>query len=65
MDKDTIKTTINELLNELNEHTFTKLINTINVDKYVKKLTAYKFLQLIIVAQINEFDSLTHLAKTL
>ncbi|KKB38132.1 IS4 family transposase [Bacillus thermotolerans] len=63
MDKDTIKTTINELLNELNEHTFTKLINTINVDKYVKKLTAYKFLQLIIVAQINEFDSLTHLSK--
>jgi IS4 transposase len=63
MDKDTTKTTINELLKELDERTFTKLINTINVDRYVKKLTAYKFLQLIIVAQINEVDSLTHLSK--
>lgn len=63
MDKDTTNPTINELLNVLDEQTFTKLINAINVDKYVKKLTAYKFLQLLLVAQINEVKSLTRLAK--
>lgn len=63
MDKDSTKTTINELFNVLDEQTFTRLINVIDIDKYVKKLTAYKFLQLLIVAQINEMDSLTELSK--
>ncbi|MEK3988744.1 IS4 family transposase [Robertmurraya sp. FSL R5-0851] len=63
MDKDNTKTTINELLKVLDEQTFTKLINVVDIDKYVKKLTAYKFLQLLILAQINELDSLTHLSK--
>lgn len=63
MDKDNIKTTISELLNVINEKTFSKLLNVIALDKYVKKLTAYKFLQLLILAQVNELDSLTHLSK--
>lgn len=63
MDKDNIKTTISELLNVINEKTFSKLLNIIDLDKYVKKLTAYKFLQLLILAQMNELDSLTHLSK--
>lgn len=63
MDKDNTKTTINELFNNLEEQTFTRLINVIDVDKYVKKLTAYKFLQLLIVAQINEMGSLTELSR--
>lgn len=63
MDKDNTKTTINELLKVLDEQTFTRLINMIDIDKYVKKLTAYKFLQLLILAQINEMDSLTELSK--
>lgn len=63
MDKDNTKTTINELLKVLDEQTFTKLINVVDIDKYVKKLTAYKFLQLLILAQINEADSLVELSK--
>jgi hypothetical protein len=63
MDKDNTNSTINELLKALDEQTFTKLINVIDVDKYIKKLTAYKFLELLIFAQINELDSLTHLSK--
>lgn len=63
MDQDNTTSTINELLKVLDEKTFTNLINVIDVDKYIKKLTAYKFLELLIFAQINELDSLTHLSK--
>ncbi|WP_391202786.1 IS4 family transposase [Psychrobacillus sp. L4] len=65
MDKDTTKSTLNELLNVLDEKTFSKIINVINLDHYVKKLTAYKFLQLFIIAQVNEKKSLKKLAKHL
>ncbi|MED3648273.1 IS4 family transposase [Halalkalibacterium halodurans] len=63
MDKDNTKTTINELLKELDEQTFKNIVNVIDLDKYVKKLTAYKFLELLIFAQINEVESLAHLSK--
>ncbi|MEK5324526.1 IS4 family transposase [Aeribacillus sp. FSL M8-0254] len=65
MDKNTTESTINELLKEIDPITFSKLINVIDVDKYIKKLTVYKFLQLCIIAQINELESLTKLAKHL
>jgi IS4 transposase len=65
MDKYTTKSTYDELLNELDSITFTKLINIIDIDKYVKKLTAYKFLQLIMYAQLKELKSLTHLSGRL
>lgn len=63
MDKDITKTTINELLNELNEKAFIRILNVMDLDKYVKKLTAYKFLQLLIIAQVNEVESLTRLSR--
>ncbi|WP_094245248.1 IS4 family transposase [Aeribacillus pallidus] len=65
MDKNTTESTINELFKEIDPITFSKLINVIDVDKYIKKLTVYKFLQLCIIAQINELESLTKLAKHL
>ncbi|MFD2618610.1 IS4 family transposase [Terrilactibacillus laevilacticus] len=65
MDKNNIKPTINELFDAINKKTFSKLINVIDLDKYVKKLTAYKFLQLLIIAQLNETKSLTRLSKKL
>lgn len=65
MDNDTTKSTLNELLNVLDEKTFLKIIHVSNLDYYVKKLTAYKFLQLFIIAQLNEKDSLKKLAKQL
>ncbi|OIJ10406.1 hypothetical protein BKP37_17860 [Anaerobacillus alkalilacustris] len=63
MDKNTIKSTINELLKAIDEQTLSKLINVIDLDKFVKKLTAYKFLQLLIIAQLNETKSLTRLFR--
>ena len=63
MDKDNTKTTINELFKGLDEQTFSKLINVLDVDKYVKKFTAYQFLQLVVLAQIHESESLTRLSK--
>lgn len=65
MDKDTTKSTINELVKVIDEKTFLKIINVSNLDYYVKKLSAYKFLQLFIIAQLNEKDSLAKVAKYL
>lgn len=65
MDKDTTQSTINELLKVLDEQKFEKLINVSNIDSYIKKLTAHKFLQLFIIAQLNEADSLRELSKRL
>lgn len=65
MDKNTIKSTINELLIVIDEQTFSKLINVIDIDKYIKKLTAYKFFQLLIISQLNDTQSLTKMSKKL
>lgn len=63
MDKNTTKSTISELLKLIDEQTFLELSNVENLDKYVKKLTAYRFFQLIIIAQLNEIASLTRVSK--
>ncbi|ANB59679.1 IS4 family transposase [Anoxybacteroides amylolyticum] len=55
--------TFQALWKELDVRVFSKLIPIIDVDKYIKKLSAYRFLQLLIFAQINEIDSLTAMAK--
>lgn len=65
MDKYTTQSTINELLIVLDEEKFLKVINVLNIDHYVKKLSAYKFLQLCILAQLKESDSLNALSKEL
>lgn len=65
MDKNNTNSTIKELLRVINEEKFNKIINVANIDKYVKKFTAYKFLQLMIVAQINEIKSLSHISHKL
>ena len=65
MDKDNIKFTIKELLDVINEEKFYDLIKISDIDKYVKKFTAYKFFQLMIVAQINQMESLTRISQKL
>lgn len=65
MDNYNTKSTINELTKLLDERTFLKVINVANLDYYVKKLTAYKFFQLFILAQIHQKDSLYKVAKQL
>lgn len=47
-DKDNINATINELLEVLGKKPFSRFFLIMNVDKYVKRLTAYQFLQYII-----------------
>src|SRR5690606_25306155 len=62
-DKDSIKFTIKELLEVINEEKFYDLINVKDIDKYVKKFTAYKFFQLMIVAQIDQMESLNRISQ--
>ncbi|NWN96846.1 MAG: DUF4372 domain-containing protein, partial [Bacillus sp. (in: Bacteria)] len=64
-DKDSIKFTIKELLEVINEEKFYDLINVKDIDKYVKKFTAYKFFQLMIVAQIDQMESLNRISQKL
>jgi len=63
MDKNTIKSTISELLKLIDEQTLFDLSNVPNLDKYVKKLTTYRFFQLMVIAQLCETDSLTNVSK--
>ena len=65
MDNYTTQSTINELLNVISEEEFHQIINVSNLDHYVKKYTAYHFLQLFIIAQLNELDSLRAVSKYL
>ncbi len=62
MDKDTKKTTINELLNFLREEKVTQIIDDSAQNRYVKKLSARKYLGAFVIAQSQELDSLNHLA---
>ncbi len=62
MDKNTTKSTINELLKVLDEEKFLKVISVSNIDHYIKKFTGYNFLQLFIIAQLNEAESLWDLS---
>jgi len=63
MDNHTTQSTINELFKVLDEEKFLKIINVSNIDYYIKKFTAYNFLQLFILAQLNEAESLRDLSK--
>lgn len=63
MDNNTTQSSINKLLEVLDEEKFLKIINVSNIDHYIKKFTAYNFLQLFIIAQLNEAESLRDLSK--
>ncbi|WP_440895805.1 IS4 family transposase [Amphibacillus sp. Q70] len=63
MDKNTIKSTISEVLKLIDEQTLLDLSHVENLDKYVKKLTAYRFFKLMIIAQLCDTDSLTSVSK--
>lgn len=57
MDKYTTQSTINKLLELLDEERFLQIINVSNLELYIKKFTAYNFFQLFIIAQLNEAES--------
>ena len=63
MDKVTISSTINELFKIIDEKEFLNIINVRGIDRYVKKLTAYQFFLMCIIAQLKGEASLDSLSE--
>lgn len=63
MDKDTIQSTINELIKIMDAEKFLDVVNDRGIDRYVKKLTAYRFLLMGIIAQLQGTESLHSLSE--
>jgi len=63
--KDTTKTTFDQLFEPVFSKTFSKLLQQLEVDKYVKKLTAAKFIILMVYAQLGQLKSLREISDSL
>ena len=65
-DKDTTKSTLNQLVEGLSAQKFlAKLCKELNVDKHIKKLTCAKLLVLIALAQLNQYKGLREISASL
>ena len=62
-DKDTIKSTFNQLFEPIFSDVFTKKLTEIGVDKYVKKLTTIQLIELITHAQIQQEGNLREIVN--
>jgi hypothetical protein len=62
MDKDTTKSTFNEVLNQFPFEKFFSLIKDTGADRYIKKLFTIKLLYIMFIAQIAQVESLRALA---
>lgn len=62
MDKDTTKSTFNEVLNQFPYEKFHSLIKDTGADRYIKKLFTIKLLYIMFIAQIAQIESLKALA---
>ena len=62
MDKDTTKSTFNEVLNQLPFENFYSLIKETGADKYIKKLFTTKLLYIMFIAQVAQVESLRAMA---
>lgn len=58
MDKNTIKTVFKEYIHPISETVFSKIIDQMGLDKYVKKFDSLTFIKLFIYAQLMQLDSL-------
>jgi len=63
--KDTTKTTFDQLFEPVFSKTFSMLLQQLEVDKYVKKLTAAKFIILMVYAQLGQLKSLREISDSL
>ncbi|WP_070121438.1 IS4 family transposase [Bacillus marinisedimentorum] len=54
---------MNKYIEDLNEETYSQLVDVPALDRYRKKLTSYTFLLLMIYAQFTQKESLTALAE--
>ncbi len=65
-DKDTTKSTLNQILEELSDQELLEqLCKELGVDKYVKKLTLDKLLALIVLAQLRQYKGLREISSCL
>ena len=62
MDKDTTKSTFNEVLNQFPFKKFCSLIKDTGADRYIKKLFTIKLLYIMFIAQIAQIESMRALA---
>ncbi len=58
MDKDTTKSTFNEVLNQFPFKKFCSLIKDTGADRYIKKLFTIKLLYIMFIAQIAQIESI-------
>lgn len=63
MDKDTTKSTFDEVLKYFPFEKFYSLIKEVGADRYIKKLFVIKLLYIMFIAQITQAESLRALAK--
>jgi hypothetical protein len=63
MDKDTTKSTFNEVLNRFPYEKFCSLIKDAGTDRYIKKLFSIKLLYIMFIAQIARIESIREMAQ--
>lgn len=63
--KDTINSTLSQLFNPLSDKCTLQKLNSLGVDKYVKKLTTLKFIQLMVYAQLEQQQGLRDISNAL
>lgn len=63
--KDTTNSTFNQLFEPIFSQKFHQLLRKLEVDKYVKKLTAIKFIILMVFAQLEQLRSLREISNNL
>ena len=65
MDKDTNKSTFNQLFKALYNEKFLSYVKESEVDAYAKKLTIIKLIQMIAYAQLEQLEGLRHISNSL
>ncbi len=63
--KDTTKSTFEQLFEPIFSNFLSSLLQKLEVDKYVKKLTALKFIVLMVYAQLEQLKSLREISSSL
>jgi len=63
--KVTTKTALNQVLEPIKSNSFSKFLKLMDADRYVKKFSAFKFIPLMIYAQLNQFPSLRAISSSL
>lgn len=63
--KDTTKTAFNQVLEPIKSKHFSKFLKIVGADRYVKKFSAFKFIALMIYAQLNRLSSLREISNSL